>query len=98
AVGYASAWVTPPPFAREELENDARKTLEEVCGSVDTRGVVVNQIVQEGPAARCLLDSAKGADLLVVGSRGRGGFTGLLLGSVSQQCAHHAPCPLVIVR
>jgi len=44
-----------------------------------------------------LLDTAKGADLLVVGSRGRGGFTGLLLGSVSHEVALHAPCPVVII-
>ncbi len=39
-----------------------------------------------------------GADLLVIGARGRGGFTGLLLGTVGQQCAAHAPCPVVIVK
>jgi nucleotide-binding universal stress UspA family protein len=44
-----------------------------------------------------LIDAVGEADLLVVGSRGHGGFTNLLLGSVSQQCAHHAPCPVVIV-
>ena len=49
-------------------------------------------------AAQVLVDEADGADLLVVGSRGHGGFAGLLLGSVSQQCAHHAPCPVVIIR
>jgi len=44
-----------------------------------------------------LLDAAARADLLVVGTRGHGGFTGLLLGSVSQQCAHHSPCPIAII-
>jgi nucleotide-binding universal stress UspA family protein len=50
-----------------------------------------------GPAAT-LLDAARGADVLVVGARGVGGFRGLRLGSVSQQCVHHAPCPIVVVR
>jgi len=62
-----------------------------------TSGVDIERAVVEGAPAPALLEAAEGADLLVVGSRGRGGFTGLLLGSVSQQCAHHAPCPLVIV-
>jgi nucleotide-binding universal stress UspA family protein len=51
-----------------------------------------------GAPADVLVQAAKGAELLVVGSRGHGGFAGLLLGSVSQQCVHHAPCPVVIVR
>jgi nucleotide-binding universal stress UspA family protein len=61
-------------------------------------GVDVTQIVRQGQAAEVLVAEAKEAELLVVGSRGRGGFAGLLLGSVSQQCAHYAPCPVVIVR
>lgn len=52
----------------------------------------------EGQAAAVLLHAARDADLLVVGSRGLGGFRGLLLGSVSQQCVDHAPCPVIVVR
>ena len=58
----------------------------------------VEKIIVRDTATRALLETAKGADLLVVGSRGHGGFTGLLLGSVSNQCVHHAPCPVTVVR
>jgi nucleotide-binding universal stress UspA family protein len=71
------------------------ETLEKVAASVN--GVSITPIVREGQAAEVLVAEAKDADLLVVGSRGLGGFRGLLLGSVSQQCAHHASCPLVVV-
>ncbi len=60
--------------------------------------VKVSSTVREGNAAQVLLEAADGADLLVVGSRGHGGFAEALLGSVSQHCVHHAPCPVVIVR
>ena len=70
-----------------------------VSETVDPAGPVkVRSIVREGNPARVLLDAAQGADLLVVGSRGHGGFTEALLGSVSQHCVHHAQCPIVIVR
>ena len=58
----------------------------------------VTTVVTEGAAAPVLLESAADADLLVVGNRGHGGFAGLLLGSVSQQCTSHAGCPVVVVR
>lgn len=55
-------------------------------------------LVNDHNAARALIDAAEGADLLVVGSRGLGGFAGLLLGSVSHQVVHHAPCPVLVAR
>jgi len=58
----------------------------------------VRSIVVSGGTAEMLVEQSKEADLLVVGSRGRGGFRGLLLGSVSQQCVTHAHCPVVVVR
>ncbi len=60
--------------------------------------VEIRPVVVEANPAQALLDMAKGADLLVVGSRGHGGFTGALLGSVSQHVVHHSPCPVVVVR
>jgi len=64
----------------------------------EAREVQIETIAAEGQPAKVLVEVAKGADLLVVGSRGLGGFRELLLGSVSQQCAQHATCPVVIVR
>jgi nucleotide-binding universal stress UspA family protein len=60
--------------------------------------VPVTPVVAEGNPAQVLLGAAAGADLLVVGSRGHGGFAEALLGSVSQHCVHHAQCPVVVIR
>jgi len=60
--------------------------------------VDVRRIVVQGRAAPTLIDTAQGAALLVVGARGRGGFTGLLLGTVGLAALHHAPCPVAIVH
>ena len=60
--------------------------------------VKVRRTLQKGRPADTLMKAAVGAAMLVVGNRGRGGFAGLRLGSVSQAIAHHSPCPLVIVR
>ena len=58
----------------------------------------VRRTITEGSAAQVLVDLSKGADLLVVGSRGLGGFASLALGSVGQACVHHAHCPVLVVR
>jgi nucleotide-binding universal stress UspA family protein len=75
----------------------AQKLLDEAVEAVDTTEITVEKKLKTGGAAAALIHEARDADLLVVGSRGHGGFGGLLLGSVSQQAAHHAPCPVVIV-
>lgn len=84
---------------RDDLEQAARAELDHAIEEADaaTAGVPIEPVLVEGSAAGRLIEAAAGADLLVLGSRGRGGFTGLLLGSVSQQCSHHAPCPIVLV-
>lgn len=103
-----AAWQYPPVLAAEatgfytvastdDLPEKARQGLEEALASVDRRGVHLTTVVEMGSPARVLLDQAADADLLVVGARGLGGFRGLLLGSVSQQCVTHASCPTVVV-
>lgn len=80
---------------RGEAEELCRRAVSEALG--DDPGVEVTTEVQCDLATRALLGAAQGAELLVVGSRGRGGFAGLLLGSVSHQLVSHAPCPVVVV-
>ena len=83
-----------------DLRRTAEVALDAVLHEVvpDADGVAIERRVVEGTPATVLVDESRLADLLVVGSRGHGGFAGLLLGSVSQQCAQHAACPVVIVH
>jgi nucleotide-binding universal stress UspA family protein len=100
AVPQGYGWV--PVFIEEEgnFADDARKRIDTVIseevGPADSQRVT-SRVVQ-GLPAQVLIDAAGGADLLVVGSRGHGGFTEALLGSVGQHCVHHAPCPVMIMR
>ncbi|MFJ5901908.1 universal stress protein [Streptomyces sp. NPDC093064] len=80
----------------DETREKMRKELTEVLGA-DAAGSVRSHLVHGNPAD-VLLRAAEGAEVLVVGSRGRGGFARALLGSVSQHVSQHAGCPVVIVR
>jgi nucleotide-binding universal stress UspA family protein len=108
-VRAVNAWHIPPAvygqgWAPEPVDLDAfRKIAQKALGaSVEEvgaagSGVTVTPILREGQPADVICLEAKDADLVVVGSRGLGGFRGLLIGSVSQQVVHHAPCPVVVV-
>ena len=85
-----------PPQPPEEAVADAEALLERIMADLPD-DVDVERLVTQGPASAVLLEAAEGADLLVVGSRGHGGFVGLLLGSTSHQVVTHAPCPVVVV-
>lgn len=81
-------------------EEDAREILATVTKTVfgDDRPSWFSTATKRGSAARTLIEESIGADMLVLGSRGHGGFIGLLLGSVSATCAEHARCPVLIVH
>ena len=84
----------------EAMQNAAAAAIE--AGRAEARACApeleVTGEVFQGQPARILVERAIGADLLVVGSRGLGDFKALLLGSVSQECSHHSPVPIVIIR
>jgi len=96
ASGYPFAAV---PFEPELFERTARELLDAEVDLIDTSGLAqpIEAVLVEGSPASALLAESEDADLLVVGARGHGGFVGLLLGSVSNQVAQHARCPVVIV-
>jgi nucleotide-binding universal stress UspA family protein len=79
-----------------DMEKALVDTLDQVFGA--HRPADLQMTVQEGHATKVLLDAGRGARMLVLGSRGHGGFAGLLLGSVSSACAEHATCPVLVVH
>lgn len=103
-----SVWTYPASTAMEHVsmpepslfEDAARASLhsalDEAFGASKPHGLQTR--VVEGYPATELIDASKSAAMLVVGSRGRGGFVGMLLGSVSARCAEHATCPVVVVH
>jgi nucleotide-binding universal stress UspA family protein len=99
ADGSFLAGSTDGEVRREVGESEVALAAEAIAGwSQKYPDVVVHQHVLNVHPVQALVDHSSGAELVVVGSRGRGGFTGLLLGSVSQGVLHHAHCPVMVVR
>ena len=92
-------WPAPLPESYDP-ETDANTALDAIIGECVTKdsGVKVDRLVAQGHPAPVILEAARDAELIVVGSRGHGAFTGMLLGSVSEYVSSHARCPVVIVR
>jgi len=93
-VGQAEAMYAMAPQLEESIRAAVMAAVRLACSET---GRQVDIEIRNGHAGRSLIDASDGADMLVVGSRGHGGFAGLLLGSVSTYCVHHTKCPLVIV-
>lgn len=90
-------WVSATGFdPGAEAEKWLTAAIDEVFG--ENRPTTLSAVVREGRAAPVLLHSSENASMLVVGSRGHGGFVGLLLGSVSAAVAEHAKCPVLVVH
>ena len=81
--------------ARERAQEETDSTLEKIDAESRPSSVTVRAVT--GLPAEALLDAAADADMLIVGSRGAGGFKRLLMGSVSIQVTHHAHCPVVVI-
>jgi nucleotide-binding universal stress UspA family protein len=101
-----SAWEYPPALGWSVVPDDwdpaadTQKVLQQTVAEVfgDNPPASLQLQVHEGGAAKVLIDASEGATMLVVGSRGHGGFAGLLLGSVSANVAEHAGCPVLIIH
>jgi nucleotide-binding universal stress UspA family protein len=99
-----TAWAVPVSYgsplvlAGYDPQADAHDIVAKLAANIDLPPDRVRTTVAEGAPSAVLVASSKHADLVVVGSRGHGGFSELLLGSVSAHCVHHAKCPVVVVR
>ncbi|GAA4865981.1 universal stress protein [Saccharopolyspora cebuensis] len=80
----------------DEVLKDTQRIVAQRIG--EDPGITIRYHVAHAPSPHALLSASKGADVIVVGHRGRGGFAGLMLGSVAEQCVRHAACPVLVVR
>jgi nucleotide-binding universal stress UspA family protein len=96
----STGWTPVYVVEEGDFAEDARKRIDAVIADVvePADSMLVHTQVVKGHPAAALLDAAVGADLLVIGSRGHGGFADALLGSVGLHCVHHAHCPVLIMR
>lgn len=93
-----SPFLAPVPLPNgDEVRARAMAVIDQTVGTAP-QDLQVDRLAVHGPSAPMLLQVASGADLLVVGSRGLGGFAGLLLGSTGHQLIAHAPCPVLVVH
>lgn len=85
---------------RDEMKLDAMRTLEGCAATVHSLAPTIrcHSIISEQPPAKAILDEARTADLVVVGSRGHGGFASLVLGSVSRTVLQHSPVPVAVIH
>ncbi len=97
ATGFGSGYVLTKPSDAKRAMSQVLDAAQDIAESA-APGVVVKRRSLQGSPESLLMQEAEAADLLVVGSRGLGGFKGRLLGSVSRRCVHRAPCPVVVVR
>ena len=90
----------PPEGYVSQPQREALDLLQKLVADLEERNppVDVRTAIEEGNPSEVLIEQSKEADLIVVGSRGHGGFAGMLLGSVSQHLVAHAGCPVVVVR
>jgi nucleotide-binding universal stress UspA family protein len=97
---YPAAYGVGPTLADSDFEGTAHEILSAAlaAAAAAAAGVTVVQLVSEGYPGDVLLDTAKGADLLVLGRRGHSGFTSALIGSVSMHCVLHARCPVLVLH